>query len=81
MTDLPFNGKYVFHHKDGAQCPWLSYSLQKVALFCTYALPIRKNTYYSKFAPWHGRLEGYRQTDKEQLKMHTVHSSLLPSLW
>ena len=38
IQDLPFNGKYVFHHKDGAQCPWLSYSLQKDAVFfCTYS--------------------------------------------
>lgn len=35
MTDLPFNGKYVFH-LHGAQCPWLRYSLQKDAL-CLYS--------------------------------------------
>lgn len=62
MTDLPFNGKYVFHHKDGAQCPWLRYSLQKDALFsCAYAQPIRKSTYYRKFAPGVG---DYKDTDR-----------------
>lgn len=67
MTDLPFNGKYVFHHKDGAECPWLSYSPQKGApLFCTLCSCSEEEEHrLEKIDFWCGRLGAYRPTDGE----------------
>lgn len=76
MTDLPFNGKYVFHHKDGAECPWLSYSPQKDAPFFFFFLTLRsaykEEHRLQKIDSWHGRLGAYMQTDREWLKLQTV---------
>lgn len=51
MTDLLFNGRYAFHHKDGAQCPWLSFSPQTDALFLYFVLQSMRNTDYRTRAP------------------------------